>query len=779
MLRRISITLKDRVPVSPQSALRNPRSFKARTRQAIAKGMAAQSWTEDNLTGIDPATSPAPRLPRSPQSKSIHGKLITLKRGRDIADQAKSMTDGEWEAVPIDDKHAFTKYIAKTLKEQPTSVTEQQRRRYFETTMVDPRDLNPHQSVKDTYERIKLGLPVEIKDPQRKLGVSDAMYEAADASKFDPNDAHVIENAMTHMKQVFADYVKKKRQGMSTEAERRQLAALSADLNHHTQQHLAHMFKRADEKIQEIVKEERKKQLMQLRAISDALHNKKPRAALPTKQQRLKEMVRKCYGLDVDVAATILKNLRAQEDFLEMCEVMLRMVHGSGFTHTAKDESLQEYIDSLRKLYSMNPETFADLDVVKFMAATEHVSPIEWAKRWYEKALLLPLQKTEEYKALRRIQEQEEENARALQTGSSRSKSTDDSTTQSPADVNAEATGSESADPSPPREAVVALAVAEAAKQQQTSVINLVEKMFLRPDDKRLASIHEKRLRHLAYVQLESQVKRAREHAKKYEGVEHLPEAAQCRELYQQLQARRAAIPAGDQATELTATTSSLAPQQNVFADSEMQRLFDEIRTIVKKTIRTLNHKNAADRKAAQIARVLRVLKGDPNTDTSDLTVAETAAEQAARLLQEKKRAVMERILSVVEADVREDVAWIENLQEQDRPALLPVPEPMSYVSAQDVFAWKTLRAEAEQDAGNPFKKKDKTKFQASLLGMPWNIPDKPMLFWGTGITALQQGLRHAAEDAERKRGGASLPPPYPCPENPWGWRLAHDILDD
>jgi hypothetical protein len=136
-------------------------------------------------------------------------------------------------------------------------------------------------------------------------------------------------------------------------------------------------------------------------------------------------------------------------------------------------------------------------------------------------------------------------------------------------------------------------------------------------------------------------------------------------------------------------------------------------------------------------------------------------------------------MLRLLEKDVREDVAWVDNMQEADRPPPLPVPEPMSYVSAADVAEWRDARAAHEKDRSNPFRKKDPARFSASLMGQPWQIPDKPSLFWGTGSSAVKEALRHAAEDAEQQRGGSSaLPPPYPCAENPWGWRLRGDVLD-
>jgi hypothetical protein len=266
---------------------------------------------------------------------------------------------------------------------------------------------------------------------------------------------------------------------------------------------------------------------------------------------------------------------------------------------------------------------------------------------------------------------------------------------------------------------------------------------------------------------MESQIKRAREHAKKFEGVELLPEAERCRQLYEVVMARKAEL-------EKKLSSPEGAPHTNVFEDEVIQKTFEEIRGIVKKTIRDLGKQNAADQHAAQLQRIVSILKGGKQDEQG---VVKSPAEEAQDLLNERKRSAMNRILKMVERDVREDVAWIENLAESERPPLLPIPEPMSYVSAQDVLAWSQVRDEYAQEEGNPFPKK--RPFHASFLGTKWKVPDKPLLFWGTGINALREGLVHAAEDAERRRSGADLAPPFPCAENPWGWRMVKDILDD
>ena len=50
--------------------------------------------------------------------------------------------------------------------------------------------------------------------------------------------------------------IKKKKQGLSTEAERRSLAAATEELNAATQKHLSEMFRYAENRLQESMKEE-------------------------------------------------------------------------------------------------------------------------------------------------------------------------------------------------------------------------------------------------------------------------------------------------------------------------------------------------------------------------------------------------------------------------------------------------------------------------------------------------------------------------------------------
>ncbi|KAG8342760.1 hypothetical protein TRVL_06412 [Trypanosoma vivax] len=740
----------DRLP-SPGSSLLNPRSQRAKLRKMVATHKAQQSYFEQQALHAELGNVSNTQRPRSRRERS---KETVRHVGRGVAEQAKHMTDSEWESVSLEDKHAFAKYMHTMLREHPTETTEQQRRRYFETTMADMRDFDPRKTVHDEYERIKLGLPVQLKNPQYSLGVSQAIYDTADASLFDPENAHRLENAMMHVKQVFSDYVRKKREGVSTEAERRQLANMTAELNLETQKHLANMFKYAEMRLRQVELEERHRQLAEIERLRKVAQRKGGERQLKNKSkglrmEKLKRMLKRAVGLDMDVAETVLKEMRAREEFLQFCEVFTRLTLGSGFQHTSRDETVSAYAENLRKLYSMDAGRLGTLDVVQYHAAREGSHPVDWAKRWYEKALLLPLQSTPEYKQLIEIQE----GGKVLteQVGDSAGL------------TNAHAR----------------LAESEAARVKTQKVVNIVEKMFMDPEDKRLESLHEKRLKYLAHMQMERQIRRVRENAKLFDGVENTPEAAQCRELYEKIMQRRAFLsqslsPSSGSSggTELATSDTQPAASEpslfNVYDDDEASALFEKIREITLRVIRTRQVESAAEAKARTLNRIVRGLKGG----------AMSMAEQLRALHQQRKEKITARLLGIIESDVKAEMEWLENMEEAERPPLLPIPEKMSYVSAADVQAWREVREEDAQKAANPFERRQQT-FQPQLFGQTWRVPDRPLLFWGTGVSAVQQALKHAAEDAERKRNGAPLVPPYPCAENPWGWRLAKDVLDD
>ncbi|KAG5496328.1 hypothetical protein JKF63_02630 [Porcisia hertigi] len=839
MLRFCSAALAAAKLPNPGSSLLNPRSYRAKVRRAAALGEQQKNAFEQQamfaeIGGPGRSSAALPRPSSSPRTaksrKQRRGHHVRQVVGKDVAERAKSMTDAEWESVPMSEKHAFTKYMSELLREHPTEATEQQRRRYFETTMADPRDFDPNHTVRDEYERLKMGLPVQLKDPQRSLGVSQAIFESGDASLFNPDKVDALEEAMVQIKQVFTDYVRQRREGVSTETARRKLANMLADLNVETQRHLSHMFKYAEERVRHEAREERKRQLSELqrlrRLVSSSSRHRSvalsesaipscsatasrpddgtcslasssaadggldvshdvtlpPPAALARTKKRaaLKRSLGKALGLEVDVVESLIAELEAQEKFMQFCEVFARLTVSSGFRHGPDDEGLDAYTESLKRLYSVDANKLSTLDVVQYLAAKEEAHPVDWAKRWYERLVRIPLEHTPEYRRLEAIRDGD---TAALELQARAERGAD-------APVSA---GHEAA-----MEAERA-----AAGERARQAVRLVEKMFMRPDDPRLKSLHERRLRYIAYLQMERQIAQARENAKIFEGVEATAEAEECRRLYAQLMERKKGLTAlGDTVDTATAPTSeasssestnrsgaaiatavatansATAANANVFEhDAEAAELFERISRITQTVIRTYSRETRRRSKAAAKAAVFtRVMQhvGLTNADGSRAG----HAEELQRLLQEKKEKVAQRLLNVLESDVKSDLEWLDAMDEAERPPLLPIPEGMSYVSAADVQAWKEVRDADKAISADPFRK-NKKHFQPKLFGQPWQLPDKPLLFWGTGTRAVQQALEHAADDAERRRRGEPLAPPYPCPENPWGWRLVKDILDD
>lgn len=860
MLRRCSAALGAKKLPNPGSSLLNPRSRRAQLRRAAALGAEAEAQFEGQAMFAElggssaqaSANSSGGGVPRPFKSrKQRRGHHVRRVVGREVAERAKAMTDAEWESVPIEDKHAFTKYMSEVLRERPTEATEQQRRRYFETTMMDPRDLDPTRTVRDEYERLKMGLPVQLKDPQRSLGVSQAIFETGDASLFNPDNVDQLEEAMVQIKQVFADYTRQRREGVSTETARRKLANMLADLNLQTQRHLSHMFRYAEEKVRQAAREERKRQLQELHRlrqlilhppaktrkhaqtqqeeprhldtdgtasatpVTDAMEQfgspskdpvdalsspSSPSPAAPSpsaspaelaklkKRALLRKSLGKALGLELDVVETLIAELEAQEKFMQFCEVFARLTVARGFQHGPQDEGLDAYTESLRRLYSVDAQKLSTLDVVQYLAAKEEAHPVDWAKRWYERLVRIPLEHTPEFRRLEEIREGDKAalEAQAKQQRQASDSGSADKSEGSGAPVVAASAGHEAA-----KEAE---RVAAAGRTQQA--VRLVEKMFMRPDDPRLKSLQEKRLRYIAYLQMERQIAQARANAKLFEGVEDTAEAEECHRLYTELMARKAKLTgltaaASEQSTEggTPQTTHAAGADVNVFQqDPEAAALFEKISRITHSVIRTYTkdarRRSKAAAKAEVLAKVVQQVSGaaTPAAAAADGSGggggAAPRSEALRQLLQEKKDKVAQRLLNVLEADVKSDMEWLDAMNDAERPPLLPIPEGMSYVSAADVQAWKEVRDADNALSADPFRK-NKKQFQPKLFGQPWQLPDKPLLFWGTGTRAVQQALEQAAGDAERRRRGEPLAPPYPCPENPWGWRLVKDILDD
>lgn len=753
------------------SSLRNPRSYRARVRRAMQSAQQQESYFEEqamsaNLYGSSveegdnisvggggrersrPRHFSGSRLPKSKRQRVSHHRLEHV--GKEVAEKAKFLSDNEWEGVPLEDKHAFTQYMSRQLREFPTQTTEQQRRRYFETTLADPRDMPAAtETVKDAYERVKLGLPVQMKHLKRGLGVPDAVYHnMSDASLFEPEKSHELEEYMIQIKQLFADYVQHRKEGKSTEAERRRLALMTREFHEQTQQHLGNMFKYAEERIRKVAEEERMQQWEELEALKAFCRKKRrekkadntpsaassstvePAAAAAAAQDgedgvdkreehdggepeilgtgrkdpdwgagegkgvqpsdssnadtgdatlqsssnntgsllecplydqivrtqpplphqhkqeqqevsslhpkkkrhstRVKQFLRQALGVDPNVASSIWQELDTQLKFMSFCEVFARLTVKKGFMHTEVDEGLDAYTERMKKLYSVDAGQWSTLEVVQYLAAKESTMPVEWARRWYERLLRIPLQQVPEYKRLEEMRKEEMEamelgKKTSLMTSSMSSSSTATTSTsrRRTSDYHINSTeenkdeperkdeqerafredlkgvegwgegergeftslqpvgigGSEKEDPKikveekqeehvstssstssflekkkkkgklPLEETIseeerqeaerrerVAVDLTNAAiDQQQGKVIKLVEKMFLKPEDPHWETLHEKRLRYLAYLQMEEQIRQARVNTRRYAGIEESEEGERCRQLYQAL----------------------------------------------------------------------------------------------------------------------------------------------------------------------------------------------------------------------------------------------------
>lgn len=1091
---------------SEGSSLRNPRSYRSRLRQAMQSSHQQDARFEELAMSADlygssssrrsgsgeddssratgdgmkrKMTIASSRLPRSKRQRRTHHRFEHI--GKEVFEKAKFLSDSEWEGVPMDDKHAFTQYMSKMLREFPTQTTEQQRRRYFETTLVDPRSLAPAaQTVQDEYERIKLGLPVQMKHVKRGLAVPDAVYDMSDASLFDPSKSFELEEYMVQIKQVFADYVQHRREGRSTEAERRRLALMTREFHEQTQQHLGHMFKYAEETIRKQAHKERMQQWKDLEALKAMLHRKKKNDASRKKPQegsaeegkgedkvgspheddgkerdglamgeqkkaenarrpqeetqdgaeedftdakrtslfstsftpkegddlwaghdpsakpvmpvleptegvpesegntdrhsptfptletaeqhpppqattdsmtpptslffpssadlyqetanevahsadlsfsstssplrrrksstRVKHFLRRALGIEPEVARSIWQELDAQLQFMAFCEVFARLTVKKGFQHTSQDEKLDAYTARLKKLYSVDAAQWSTLEVVQYLAAKEGTLPVEWARQWYERLLRIPLQEVPAYKRLEAMREEEveavkvgkesscttnekeDENARQregkegcdprssdLQDHDAREEvqqkpnvTPDASFDKDESDASASARPKSSTLPlaetlrtedrqaAVQREAVARGLSSAAINQQKGKVIRLVEKMFLRPEDPRLETLQEKRLRYLAYVQMEEQIRQARVNATRYAGIEESPEAERCRALYQRLLERgrlyrSAAAQGSDEGEEKVATTASFSsfsspttttttvddptplPADLFTHDAEAVEVFEAIRDVVVSVMQRYAHdkktkgggtlpqeRSTAERRKAKLEEAVQVLRESMQNAPSHQLAAE---------LEKKRHTLAHRLLSIAEKDVKSELAWIKAMEEAERPPLLPVPvveDGMSYISVSDILAWREAREGQQAVRHSPFAPAQRRQervleaqrraeqrrvgsaetsadttsrstagaessttsatalrsagrnFTAAFLGQPWEIPNKPTLFWGTGVRAVQQALEHAAEDARYRRHSKEvLPPPYPCAVNPWGWRLVKDILDD
>ena len=709
------------------------------------------------------------------QSRRSRQRSRVARAGGAVAQDAKIMSDHEWQSVSIADKHVFVQHMKQRLQSHPSTVSEQERRRFYETTELDPRIFeNPSETVDDPDERVRLGLPTLMANfGAGSLGVSQSVYDDADAHLFDPNQAHRIESAMESTKQQFIDYIQLRRGGKPTEGIRRALAHASQDLNLATQKHLANMFRLAEQRVQETLLSERRRQLQHIARIRSMMQKKhisqekkkqkissknrpgeiligkaSTKSTLSRRKRLEAKTLREVYGVDLPAAEMMWKHMAANERFLRLCEVITRMTKGVGFQHSENDEKLDEYVERLRDVYSVDASRLARVDAVQFVAAQAGVHPVDWARRWYERAMLLPLQMTPEYREVVRMATDEAESMK-LETDERRNEA--EKSKGQPQVAGCSSKG-------------VMCDVTEGAT-------SLIQKMFLNPNDPRLRATHEKRLRYIAFLHMESQIRRMRANAKLFEGVEHTTEAAECRKLMEQINEKKQHL-----LKQLDAQESS--DVEGVWRDPEIRSLFEKIQQIAQSFIKETIAQSKLEQRAEKALRISRLLQGR-EVDSGVDKVAETA-KAARQLRNEKRREQTMRILQLLETDIREDATWLANLQEAERPPLLQEPEAMGYIGASDVLAWKHAADKQQQNRASPFRNSNQGAFSSSLFGQSWDIPTKPVLFWGTGSAAVTQALQVAVEEAEAKRQGRSvLPPPYPTADNPWGWRLRFDPLED
>lgn len=934
---------------------------------------AAQSHFESQALHADirgsgaAGSSSSLRSPKSRRQRRSHH--VRHHVGKEVAERAKFLSDSEWESVPLEDKHAFTKYMSEMLREHPTQTTPQQRRRYFETSMVDPRDVHPEETVSDVYERLKLGLPVRVINPKHSLGVPQAVHDASDASLFSAEKTAELEEYMVTIKQLFADYIRHRREGKSTEMERRRLAHMTQEFHEETQRHLGNLFKYAEHRLLVMAREERVAQLRQLEQLKRELRAKKRKdhktvSAVINKSREeeaessgeisatksndgkaeegkevtdseekqavegndkdnvvdgsgstlyspdfrykkgkrskvreasVRRFLVKALGVEAEVAKTVWEELEAQTTFLQYCEVFARLTTRRGFFHSAGDETLDEYTKRIKKLYSADPAQWGTLEVVQYLAAKDTAHPVAWAKEWYERVVRISLERVPAYQRLEAIRQEDmealryqkkakeqndEEEAHSLnkmnnainnvrggegepklnnigggeeeeekEEGVKKANALlDDAqnmnthTNNTNTNTNDNNNASSSSPPSLPESHALAIGFEKAAASvQKEKAIRLVEKMFLKPDDPRLASLHEKRLRYIAYVQMEEQIQQARENARRYACIEDsAPEAERCRELYAALLERGAQFRRErmqEKANDDNSNNNGIIdmndeddaehaplPAALFREDAESVKIFEEIsRLVIQVMQRVAAEESAAatatrtnstsHRRLRRIRAALTELKENLHHSASESQREELAA---------RRSALAKRLLDIAERDVKSEMSWIESMEEAARPPLIPVPvEGMSYISAADVRAWHSIKAQHEAAKASPFAasarrrqqqleketkgsigkeeedgdnnssnrvnggthaaaRTTRSSFHASFLGQPWNIPDKPLLFWGTGVRAVQQALEQAAAEASyRRQQKEILPPPYPCAENPWGWRVVKDILDD
>ncbi|KNH01390.1 hypothetical protein XU18_5179 [Perkinsela sp. CCAP 1560/4] len=413
---------------------------------------------------------------QTPRFDGLPRNSIFEGRGKELAEKVKHMSDAEWEKLSGDEKSVFLRYTRDSLRSSPAEVSEQQRRRYYETTQHRVR-FNPN-LITNPYQRMKCSLPFTMDTHGRKITVSEAMMEHGDDTRFEPQNAKTIEYAQIHFKQVFKDYISKRRAGLSTEAERRQIASMGQSLHHVVQSHLANMYKYADCKLHQVVKERASKRFEALKATKECIEHflKTDGDDVHKSPRRRRASERKITsGIDVSAQKTIVEKLREQEDFLERLEVLNRLTSNKSFTHTEKDEQLEEYTDRLSSLLSLDSQQMGKIDAVQYFARLESCEPVDWAQRWYEKNLLYPLEALPEYQKLKSV---------------------------IPRDTSNEEVTSETS---------------QVAKKRIDAVVNFKKLLFSGADSD---SLQRQRMKHLAFSFMQSQINRMRAKAMKYTDID-------------------------------------------------------------------------------------------------------------------------------------------------------------------------------------------------------------------------------------------------------------------
>ena len=662
-----------------------------------------------------PSTPSAFQGERTPHFASLPQNSGFDDRAREIADKVKFMSDSEWEHLSTDEKSIFVRYTRNRLQISPSEVSEQQRRRYYETTQHKVR-FNPN-LITNPYQRMKSSLPFALDTHGRQITVSEAMMETGDESRFEPQQAKHIEYAQIHFKQIFKDYIENRRAGVSTEAERRKIASMAESLHHMVQSHLANMYKYADCRLHEAVKKRAKARLESLESTKKTILSfmQSGDATVFSKSKKSSAQRAAMYGLDAGTQKTIAHRLRAQEEFLERLEVLNCLTAGKGFAHSEKDERLDAYADRTSALLSLDAENMGKVDAVQYFAKLESCEPIDWAKRWYEENLIYPLEAIPEYAKLKSLVELH---------GNDEGKS----------------------------------ATQRAAQSRIDSVTNFTSLLF---SGKESDSLQHRRMRHLAFSFMQSQINRMRAKAVKYKHIDMEKEKETVADRLKQIEEL-----GGDLSNE---AVCQLHKEIQECVSAVMQRCRDRF-------AEETSGYSKADTKERIVSAVQR-------NDTGALK------DEVDRLRLRKKAEATLRLIRTLEEDVKADYKWYSLFEEAERPPQIPLPLPSMYVSAHAAQQFRDIEKSDESIRSNPFEKNSR-EWKVSFYGTDVAMPTKPIIFWGTGVKTVHQALAHAAEIARQKSiphgmqdenlsaPDASEGSERPQESNPWAWRPSPQGID-